>query len=91
MYIDVVLVDTGKGKVKLYEAPAWSHLQAGDEVGTDKLLNRDGVVRAVCTVDTFSEEYGFLIKGFKSIDPLPRLKGRYEFRPFFYPEEREED
>ena len=88
MYIDVCMVNTPHGianKCRLYCAPAWSGLKAGDEIVVEDKVK--GVVGAVCTLNPQANEYKVLLQAFGYTHPLTRISGVYEYKPLFYLEE----
>ena len=88
MYIDVTLVTVPHGiknRIDLYSAPAWSGLKAGDDIVIKERVR--GSVSAVCTLNTESDEYKFLLKAFDRTHPLERIEGIYEYKPLFYRED----
>lgn len=89
-YIDVVMVSTLYGvrnNYSLYSAPAWSGLKTGDDIVVGDKVR--GTVNAVCTLNTESDEYKFLLKAFEKTHPLRRITGVYEYKPLFYKEDEE--
>lgn len=90
MYIDVVMTSTMygiKNSYNLFSAPAWSGLKVGDDVVVGDKVR--GTVNAVCTLNTDSNEYQFLLKAFDRGHPLRKITGVYEYKPLFYKEDEE--
>ena len=92
MYADLVLVrhEEKPQFLFLFEAPAWSSIEARDEVMVD---TKDGlkhaVVEAVCTVQKDSSDYWFIVKACKAYAPLKRVRSKVMYREYTYEDEEE--
>lgn len=88
-YIDLVVVSTRFGK-RIFEAPSWSYLKAGERVKVDTRAGEvDGTVIDSSTVAV--DELDFYFNLTEATRPLKRVVARVVESRLNYPEEIEED
>ena len=88
-YIDLVVVNTEFGK-RIFEAPSWSYLKAGERVRVDTRAGEvEGTVIDSSTVAV--DELDFYFNLTEATKPLKRVVARVIESRFEYPEEVEED
>lgn len=87
-YIDLVLCETCNGKRELLQAPAWTHLKAGDMVvascGDGEVMMN--VVSSIC-IGTDTEEFEFILEMANSVE-LEKIKSKIIIRELNYEEDK---
>ena len=78
MFIDLVIVSYPVSTRKdLFEAPAFTHLEQGDEVLVQDCENngkRHGIVVDSVTVTRDDDKYNFVFNALGVLKPLPKIK-----------------
>lgn len=84
-YVDFVLVKM-YGYRHVVVAPAWSNIEAHDEVIVDK---EQCNVIAVATVSPTSDVANLIIKACCEVKPLKKVSAKVEYRQYNYSQEEE--
>lgn len=84
-YVDFVLVKM-YGDRHVVVAPAWSNIDAHDEVIVDK---EQCNVIAVATVSPTSDVANLIIKACCEVKPLKKVSAKVEYRQYNYSQEEE--
>ena len=90
MYIDCVVVKYEDSPKKyLFQAPAFSYLQADQIVTVD---SEDDVAKVVSTItlDVDSESFKFIVDALGAKLPLKKVTGQYIYKEFEYKEDEKD-
>lgn len=92
MFIDLVIVSYPVStRVDLFEAPAFTHLEQGDEVLVQEVENyagkRHGIVVDSVTVTKDDDKYNFILNAMHAEKPLQRVLSKIVYREIDWKED----